>query len=275
MRSFLGQFQNEISLAAKARSAGKGSGNLANRTSRDIFTEGKTCPSFPHPQKKETSMNAGADPQTVYWQVKLEKVKASLEGNGFAVSIHGSLEDAARHVAETLLPPEKPCTVGFGGSRTILDAGVLDRIQGLPGVELMDTRDPCLSPEEVTELRRHMLLSDLYLASSNALTMDGVLVNRDRTGNRVGALHFGPRKVVLMVGRNKICESVKEAVTRVKAVAAPLNTIRLRTGTPCVKTGVCMDCKSPDRICSVWTFTEKSFPKGRIHIQLINAEAGF
>ncbi|MDR2077290.1 MAG: lactate utilization protein [Desulfovibrio sp.] len=220
-------------------------------------------------------MSAAADPKSVYWQVKLEKVKTALEGNGFTVSIHTGLDDAARHVTETVVPREKPRTVGFGGSQTVLDSGVLERIRDLPGIELLDARAPGLSTTEIVELRRRMLLSDLYFSSSNALTMDGKLVNRDCFGNRVGALHFGPRKVVLLIGRNKICASVEEAVTRVRTVASPMNSLRLRRDTPCVKTGVCMDCKSPDRICSVWTLTEKCFPRERIHIQIINAEAGF
>jgi hypothetical protein len=218
-------------------------------------------------------MNAQADPKYAYWQTTLKKVKATLEGNDFTVSIHDGLEDAARHVAESLIPKARPRTVGFGGSQTVLDSGLLDLVQAMPGLELMDTRG--LSGEEVIELRRQMLLCDLYLASSNALTLDGKLLNRDRTGNRVGALHFGPRKVVLLIGRNKICASVEEAMTRIRNVASPMNCLRLRLDTPCARTGLCMDCKSSDRICSVWTLTEKSFPRGRIHILLINAEAGF
>ncbi|MDR2161864.1 MAG: lactate utilization protein [Desulfovibrio sp.] len=220
-------------------------------------------------------MTAAADPRAQYWQIKLEKVGAALEGNGFAVSIHDSPEAAARHIAEIIIPAEKPRTVGFGGSRTLQETGVLDLIKALPGVELMDTRHPDLSPQEVTEMRRRMLLSDLYLSSVNALTLDGKLVNRDCIGNRVGALHFGPRKVIVQAGRNKICASAEEAMSRIRTMAAPMNSLRLRLGTPCVKTGICMDCKSADRICSVWTITEKSFPPGRIHIQLINGEAGF
>ncbi|MDR1359673.1 MAG: lactate utilization protein [Deltaproteobacteria bacterium] len=205
----------------------------------------------------------------------MEKVQASLEANNFSVSIHESLKDAARYTAETVIPRENPGTVGFGGSQTVNDSGLLDLIQNMPGVQLMDTRAPGLSGEEALELRRRMLLCDLYLASSNALTMDGRLLNLDRTGNRVGAIHFGPRKVVLLIGRNKICASAEEAMSRIRNVASPMNTLRLRLDTPCVKTGRCMNCKSADRICSVWTITEKCFPKGRIHILLINAEAGF
>ena len=240
-----------------------GNGCLANRARRSIVAPRTS----PHP--------VTLDPKSAYWLVKLEKVKAALEGNGFTVSLHDDPEDAARHVAERILPLVKPRTVGFGGSQTVVDSGVLDLIRKLPDVELMDALRPGLSAEEVLELRRRMLLADLYLASSNALTLDGKLVNCDGSGNRVASLHFGPRKVVLLVGRNKICASVDEGITRIKTLAAPMNNLRLRKDTPCVKTGLCMNCKSPGRICSVWTITEKCFPAGRIHIQLIKAEAGF
>ena len=216
-----------------------------------------------------------ADPIAIYWDVKLEKARKALEANGFAVSIHESLGHAARSVVEEIAPAAEVRSVGFGGSRTVTDSGVLDLIKAKPEFGLMDSREPHLTPADILALRRKMLLCDLYLSSSNALTMDGKLVNRDRTGNRVGAMHFGPLKVVLMVSRNKICESVEDACTRIKALASPMNTMRLGLSTPCVKTGVCMDCKSPERICSVWTITEKCWPAGRIHVQLINSDEGF
>lgn len=219
-------------------------------------------------------MNA-VDPVAAYWGIKLGKVRKALEANGFEVSIHDSLEQAAKSAVQEIGLGAKARSVGFGGSKTVMDSGVLDMFKDHPEFELMDARDPKLSPADVVELRRQMLLSDLYLSSTNALTMDGKLINRDRTGNRVGAMHFGPLKVTLMVSRNKICETVEEGVARVKAIASPMNTIRLNMATPCTKAGVCMDCKSPDRICSVWTITEKCWPVGRIHVQLINQDSGF
>ena len=113
------------------------------------------------------------------------------------------------------------------------------------------------------------------VTSSNAVLRDGRLLNLDGSGNRVAAMHFGPRKIVLFVGRNKICEDLDSARRRIKEIAAPANAIRLARKTPCVKTGSCVDCKSPDRICSVWTLTDRAFPAGRIHILLINQELGF
>jgi len=94
-------------------------------------------------------------------------------------------------------------------------------------------------------------------------------------GNRIAAITFGPKNVVILVGRNKIVPDVKEAMFRIKNYAAPINAMRLDKKTPCVKTSCCEDCKSPDRICNTWTITEKSFPRGRVKVVLINEDMGF
>ena len=94
-------------------------------------------------------------------------------------------------------------------------------------------------------------------------------------GNRVSAIVFGPRNVVILVGRNKIVADLNDAMIRVKLYAAPVNAMRLDKKVPCVKTGECEDCKSPDRICNAWSIVEKSFPKGRIKVILINEDLGF
>ena len=94
-------------------------------------------------------------------------------------------------------------------------------------------------------------------------------------GNRVAGIAFGPKHVIIMVGRNKIVPDLEEAMFRIKNYAAPVNTMRLDKKTPCARTSCCEDCKSPDRICNTWTITEKSFPKGRIKIVLINEDLGF
>ena len=99
-------------------------------------------------------------------------------------------------------------------------------------------------------------------------------MNLDMTGNRVAAITFGPKNVIILVGRNKIVPDDEEASYRIKDYAAPANAMRLDKKTPCVKTSYCEDCKSPDRVCNTWTITEKSFPKGRIKIVLINDVLG-
>ena len=124
------------------------------------------------------------------------------------------------------------------------------------------------------ERRREAILVDLFFTGTNAVTESGMLVNLDMIGNRVGGITFGPQHVVLMVGRNKIVANLEDAMVRIKNYAAPTNAMRHGKKTPCIKTSYCMDCKSPDRICNVWTIHEKSHPKGRIKVILINRDLG-
>ena len=124
------------------------------------------------------------------------------------------------------------------------------------------------------ERRRKAILADLFFTGTNALVKSGMLVNLDMIGNRVGGITFGPKYVVIMVGRNKIVQNLDEAMKRIKNIAAPQNANRHSQKTPCVKTSYCVDCKSPDRICNIWTIHEKSYPKGRIKVILINRDLG-
>jgi hypothetical protein len=115
----------------------------------------------------------------------------------------------------------------------------------------------------------------VFLASTNAITEDGVLVNIDGNSNRVSAIAQGPKKVVLIVGMNKVCSDVDGALKRARNVAAPINAQRFGLNTPCAKTGACMDCKSPDTICCQILITRFSRHKDRIHVILVNGNLGF
>ena len=117
--------------------------------------------------------------------------------------------------------------------------------------------------------------ADIFLASANAITQDGVLVNIDGNANRVSAIAYGPKKVVLIVGMNKVCNDVDGAMKRARNVAAPINAQRFGLSTPCSKTGACMNCKSPDTICSQFLITRFSKPTDRIHVILVNDNLGF
>ena len=210
-----------------------------------------------------------------FWRIRLDAIKEKLVENNFTALIAPSAADARRMVLEDILPSINPASISWGGSATHVQSGLYEALKGLPAVDILDTYDKQLSPEEMIERRRRALLVDLFITSTNALTEDGCLVNLDMIGNRVAALTFGPRHVVVLAGRNKIVASVEDAVTRIKNYAAPVNTMRLEKKTPCRKTGTCHDCSSPERICNTWTITEKSFPKGRVTVILINAELGF
>jgi hypothetical protein len=129
--------------------------------------------------------------------------------------------------------------------------GLWEKISALPGVEVMDPYRPGFSPDESLELRRRGLLADVMIASANAITLDGSIVNLDGMGNRVAAMMFGPRQVILVVGVNKIAPDLETAMARIKHYAAPVNTIRIGFANPCGETGLCADCRSPQRICNM------------------------
>ena len=153
--------------------------------------------------------------------------------------------------------------------------GILDILESVKDLNFIDPFESGISRQESIARRRQGLMVDLFLTGCNAVTEDGVLVNLDMVGNRLAGLSFGPRHVVLVIGRNKIVKNVETAMERVKHFAAPMNAIRHESWkTPCVKTSFCMDCKSPDRICNPWAITQKSYPKGRITILLVNQDLG-
>ncbi|MDR1676862.1 MAG: lactate utilization protein [Deltaproteobacteria bacterium] len=214
-------------------------------------------------------------PQETYYTHKLEGVKKALEANFFEASIHQTLEEAEDYLIKTIIPEGALKSVGFGGSATVSASGLLAKLRAIPDFEVIDRNDPSLSPELRADYNRRTLLLDLFVASTNALTQDGQLVNTDKFGNRVAAIAFGPKKVALLVGRNKIAPDIHAAMTRTKATAASMNAIRLGFDTPCAKTAKCHDCKGQNRLCGVTVITQRSFPVGRIHVLLINQDLGF
>ncbi len=209
-----------------------------------------------------------------FWEMRLNKVKEKLEKNKFSAYVVPSEEEARKLVLEKLLPAINPSSLSWGGSMTFVQSRLYDLLRKREDIEVIDTYRKDISPEEALENRRRALLVDLFFTGTNALTEDGWLVNLDMIGNRVGALAFGPKKVIVLVGRNKIVSDLDEAMLRVKQLSAPANTMRLNKKTPCLTTGECHDCNSPDRICNVWTIHEKCFPEKRITVILINKDLG-
>jgi len=210
-----------------------------------------------------------------YWKQRLEDVKAALESNNFEVYLANDKTDAQKIVLEDIMPKLGAKSVSWGGSMTFIATGLYDRLKDDAKLNVLDAFDKNISAEEMHERRRQALLVDLFITSTNALTETGQLVNLDMIGNRIGGLTFGPKWVILLVGRNKVVADLDEAMYRVKNYVAPVNAMRLDKKTPCIKTSYCEECKSPDRICNTWTITEKSFPKGRVKIVLINEDLGF
>jgi hypothetical protein len=182
----------------------------------------------------------------------------------------------ARSIAEKdIIPKIAPKSISWGGSKTFMATGLYEELKKSRKYEIIDTYDRNrFTPEEIVEMRRQALLVDLFITGTNAVTETGRLVNLDMIGNRVGGITFGPGNVIIFIGRNKLVPDLEEAIMRIKNYVAPINAMRLDMKTPCTKTGRCAECKSSSRICNTWTITEKSFPKGRIKVVIINQDLG-
>jgi hypothetical protein len=171
----------------------------------------------------------------------------------------------------SLIPPEH--AVSWGGSQTLGELGVTERV-ALEGYKVID-RDKAADRQERFELMRQALLCDTYLTGCNAISEDGQLVNIDGFGNRVAAMTFGPRQVIVVAGMNKITKTADDALVRARTIAAPANTQRFPDSkTPCNETGSCADCKSPDSICSFFVTTRLCKPAGRIKVILVGQDLG-
>ena len=210
-----------------------------------------------------------------YWEARLGRLKEKLEANSFEVYFAVDGAEAKKIVQEEIVPKTGAKRISWGGSKTATDMGLIQALKEDTNLEFLDPFEKEIPLYDSLERRRQAFLVDLFITGTNALTETGLLVNLDRTGNRVAAITFGPKVVVILVGRNKIVSDLDEAFLRVKDYAAPLVAMRIKAKPPCVKTSFCEDCNSPDRVCSAWGIVEKSYPKGRIKVVLINQSLGF
>lgn len=196
-------------------------------------------------------------------------VAEAMKKRGFE-AYYVSTAEEAREKALELIPENS--VVSWGGSMTIDEIGlkqaVIDR-----GCKVIN-RDEAESPEERMELMRKALTCDVFLMSANAISEDGQLVNIDGNGNRVAALCFGPKAVIVVAGMNKVAGNLEEAYARARKFAAPVNAQRFNLATPCGKTGLCADCLSPECICSQMVVTRRA-SGGRIKVILVGADLGF
>ena len=166
------------------------------------------------------------------------------------------------------------CTIAWGGSESIKEAGIPDAVKESGKYTVYD-RAKYLSPRQVKEFNKLAFSSDYYFMSSNAITLDGMLMNIDGNGNRVANLIFGPEHVIVVVGMNKVVPTIEDAYDRIRNIASPPNTIRLRKNTPCSKLSKCGDCYSDDCICNQIVITRRSREKERIIVLLVNDNLGF
>ena len=204
----------------------------------------------------------------------IESCQAALAANGFDVYVARDPLHARHIFFETILPQVKTGLVSWGDSMTMEATGVLQDLLADPAIEVIRTFDPQAERGQIIERRRQALLSDLFLTGSNAITRCGKLVNLDMIGNRTAAISFGPKKVVIFAGHNKIVPDLAGAFDRIRNHAAPRNAKRHNFPTPCAKTGRCEDCSSPKRICNTWSIVDKCYPVGRIKVVLIDQVLG-
>lgn len=191
--------------------------------------------------------------------------KKNLEGYYCATSAE------AVEKALSLMP--EGASVTWGGSMTLTECGLMDALR-TANYEIID-RDTAKTPEEARVMYSKQVMADYFLMSTNAITIDGELVNIDGRSNRVSCLCWGPQNVIIIAGMNKVAPDVESAIKRVRNMAAPANCVRLNKNTPCAQTGKCGDCYSQESICSQVLITRRSSAPNRIKVILVGEELGY
>ena len=180
-------------------------------------------------------------------------------------------EEAVRKVSELI---EDGSSVTWGGSATVRDLGIPDMLRKRGTLNVLD-RDLAETREEQLDIYLKAFSADVYLTSANAISEDGVIVNIDGNGNRIAAISWGPKKVIFIIGLNKVAQTVETALSRARGTASPINTQRFDINTPCRVDGVCHNCNSPESICSYVHFLRNSRNKGRHVVVLVGEELGY
>ncbi|WP_432405451.1 lactate utilization protein [Wukongibacter sp. M2B1] len=211
--------------------------------------------------------------KNVRWVIdkRITRTMENLEKNNMDAYYVADSESLSEKIGELI---DDGDTVSVGGSMTLFEAGVIDMLRS-GKYNFLDRYSPGLTKEDIKEIYRKSFSADAYFASSNALTEDGELYNVDGTGNRVASIIYGPDKVIVVVGVNKIVKNVDEAIERNKRWAAPANAKRLDRKTPCASLGYCTNCDSPDRICNNYTLIRKQGQQGRIKVIIVGENFGY
>lgn len=211
--------------------------------------------------------------ENVKWvnERRIEKTIKNLEKNnikGYYAKSNDELINIIKDIAK------EGEMVSVGGSITLFETNVIDLLRS-GRYNFLDRYEENLTSADMKEIYRKTFYADTYFSSVNAITEEGEIFNVDGNGNRVAAMLYGPDKVILVVGANKIVKNIDEAVKRNKAVSGPANAKRLNTDTPCSKVGYCMDCKSNDRICCEYTVIKRQRTADRMNVIFINDVLGF
>ena len=202
---------------------------------------------------------------------KIERTIKSLENNNIKGYLVNNKEELIEKIKDIAKEGE---LVGCGGSMTLFETGVIDFLRN-GKYDFLDRYKDGLTPADVKDIFRKSFYADTYFTSTNAITESGELYNVDGNGNRVAAMLYGPDKVIVVAGVNKIVKDVNEAIDRNKEICAPANAKRLSTKTPCEVTGYCMDCSSQTRICCEYTLIKRQRTADRMHVILLNEEFGY
>lgn len=208
--------------------------------------------------------------QDTYHRLRIARAIENLQRRGFVTHFFETASDASAFFFSEITSTD---IIGYGGSDTIQQLGIRQQLAD-GEVQFLDRSKFGHSYDEQLDIRRQTLSADVFITSSNAVSIEGALVNIDGDGNRIAGLSLGPRRVYLFLGRNKLAEDLDKAMYRARNVAAVSLAIRLGKDTPCAKTGKCHDCASPDRICSNVSIIEHCNPPGRIRLLFINEDLG-
>ena len=208
-------------------------------------------------------------PKELYYEKRGAILVKNLQSRHFGADYCATKEEALQKALE-LIP--EGSTVGWGGAMSAQQIGLMEAVKKGPYNAL--DRETCKDQQEREELAKKCMFSDVFLTGANGLSLDGQMVNIDGMGNRVGAIIYGPKKVLVIAGMNKVVDSLEEAVRRARTVAAPANQQRFLNKTPCTVTGTCADCKSESCICNQIVITRHCRPVGRIHFILVGEELG-
>ena len=210
-----------------------------------------------------------ATPKELYYAKRGEILVKNLQSRHFEAYYCATRQEALAKALE-LIP--EGATVGWGGALSAQQIGLTEAVK--QGNYRAIDRDKCATPEERVQAARESMFADVFLTGANGLSLDGQMVNIDGTGNRVGAIVYGPKTVLVIAGMNKVMDSLDEALRRARTVAAPMNKQRFLGNTPCSVTGACGDCKSEGCICNQIVITRNRRPAGPTQFVLVGDELG-
>ena len=210
--------------------------------------------------------------QQAFYEKTAQQVMTNLKKRRIDSS-YAETMDQARNEILAMIPDGS--SVYRCGSRTLIEIGFWESLAAKPGIDMVNPFAAGLTQEQSMAERIRGFSSDFLVAGANAITLDGRIVNLDRTGNRVAAMIFGPKKVILAVGMNKVVPDLDTARTRIKHLAAPITAAMVKAKTPCAADGLCHDCRTPDRLCNAWSIIEGQLIEGRIHVKLIGQNLGY